>query len=385
MNTSPHRLRHHHHHHGTRSSPQTAAVTVATPLSEELVNMIAAVRLASKLCQVVQQQLSASEHVSKPDDSPVTVADYGAQAIIAWSLARRAGGGDSTFSMIAEETSEDLRLPESAVMLRRITELINAVLTSETGEASALTPHEVLDLIDLGASDGGPVGRHFVLDPIDGTRGFVAMRQYAVCLAMLEDGKVVLNTLGCPNLPTGDGAAGVMQRSGSSGVGSLFTAMRGAGSFQVPLWDVTAPATAITVQDLSSAADGMAGARYMESFESRHSDHSLAAQVAERVGIVKPPLRMDSQVKYGLLARGAASLFMRYPAATYREKIWDHAAGVIIVEEAGGKVTDGAGRPLDFSKGRYLDLGVQQAIIAASPALHTQMLQALAINNGTVE
>ncbi|MEW5319903.1 MAG: hypothetical protein WDW38_011018 [Sanguina aurantia] len=366
MNTSPHRLRHHHHHHGTRSSPQTAAVTVATPLSEELVNMIAAVRLASKLCQVVQQQLSASEHVSKPDDSPVTVADYGAQAIIAWSLARRAGGGDSTFSMIAEETSEDLRLPESAVMLRRITELINAVLTSETGEASALTPHEVLDLIDLGASDGGPVGRHFVLDPIDGTRGFVAMRQYAVCLAMLEDGKVVLGTLGCPNLPTGvitdeDGAAGVMQRSGSSGVGSLFTAMRGAGSFQVPLWDVTAPATAITVQDLSSAADGMAGARYMESFESRHSDHSLAAQVAERVGIVKPPLRMDSQ------------------------KIWDHAAGVIIVEEAGGKVTDGAGRPLDFSKGRYLDLGVQQAIIAASPALHTQMLQALAINNGTVE
>lgn len=45
-------------------------------------------------------------------------------------------------------------------------------------------------LTDLGASDGGPVGRHFVLDPIDGTRGFVAMRQYAVCLAMLEDGKV---------------------------------------------------------------------------------------------------------------------------------------------------------------------------------------------------
>lgn len=57
----------------------------------------------------MQQQLSASEHVSKPDDSPVTVADYGAQAVIAWSLSRRSPGGDNSFSMIAEESSEDLR------------------------------------------------------------------------------------------------------------------------------------------------------------------------------------------------------------------------------------------------------------------------------------
>ena len=34
--------------------------------------------------------------------------------------------------------------------------------------------------------------RHWVLDPIDGTRGFVGQRQYAVCLGMLDQGQVLL-------------------------------------------------------------------------------------------------------------------------------------------------------------------------------------------------
>lgn len=49
---------------------------------------------------------------------------------------------------------------------------------------------QVLDLIDLGGSEGGAAGRHWVLDPIDGTRGFVGLRQYAICLGMLQDGQV---------------------------------------------------------------------------------------------------------------------------------------------------------------------------------------------------
>jgi 3'-phosphoadenosine 5'-phosphosulfate (PAPS) 3'-phosphatase len=40
----------------------------------------------------------------------------------------------------------------------------------------------------------------------------------------------------------------------------------------------------------------------------------------------------------GLLSRGDAGIFMRFPPASYREKIWDHCAGFLIVEEAGGKV-----------------------------------------------
>jgi 3'-phosphoadenosine 5'-phosphosulfate (PAPS) 3'-phosphatase len=60
---------------------------------------------------------------------------------------------------------------------------------------------QVADLIDSGGAEGGKRGTHWVLDPIDGTRGFVAMRQYAVCLGMLVEGEVVLGVLGTPNLP----------------------------------------------------------------------------------------------------------------------------------------------------------------------------------------
>jgi 3'(2'), 5'-bisphosphate nucleotidase len=68
-------------------------------------------------------------------------------------------------------------------------------------------------------------------------------------------------------------------------------------------------------------------------------------------------VRVDSQVKYGVLAKGDAEVYLRMPNPAkpdYREKIWDHAAGVIIVEEAGGKVTDINGKNLDFSAGAKL-------------------------------
>ena len=45
----------------------------------------------------------------------------------------------------------------------------------------------------------------------------------------------------------------------------------------------------------------------------------------------------------GALARGDAAILLRFPQKGYREKIWDHAAGVIIVQEAGAVITDASG------------------------------------------
>ena len=99
---------------------------------------------------------------------------------------------------------------------------------------------------------------------------------------------------------------------------------------------------------------------------------------AAATGVVKPPLRMDSQVKYGILSRGeAARVFMRFPPSAYREKIWDHAPGFVIVEEAGGRVTDAAGDRLDFSLGRYLD-SMKDGIVAGPPAVHAAIVSAIA-------
>lgn len=71
-----------------------------------------AVRLAARLCASVQLQLSSAERQSKDDASPVTVADYGAQVLVAWSLQRSLP--HQPLSMVAEEDSKDLRGPEGA-------------------------------------------------------------------------------------------------------------------------------------------------------------------------------------------------------------------------------------------------------------------------------
>ena len=104
-------------------------------------------------------------------------------------------------------------------MLARITQLVNDALGTLPG-APSVTPQQVVELIDCGGSPGGAVGRHWVLDPIDGTRGFVGMRQYAVCLGMLQDGKVG----GCRGAARGGGwgpgrAGGAVARWGGAAAG----------------------------------------------------------------------------------------------------------------------------------------------------------------------
>lgn len=96
-----------------------------------------------------------------------------------------------------------------------------------------------------------------------------------------------------------------------------------------------------------------------------------------RVDCRNQPLRVYSMVKYAAIARGDAEIFMKFARAGYKEKIWDHAAGVVIIEEAGGVVTDAGGHALCFSKGVYLE-GLDRGIIACSGAsLHEKIVRAV--------
>jgi 3'(2'), 5'-bisphosphate nucleotidase len=115
-----------------------------------------------------------------------------------------------------------------------------------------------------------------------------------------------------------------------------------------------------------------------ESVEPDHADHLAHQRLAQRLNILKPSLRMDSQAKYGILARGEVTLYLRVPFSAepgYKENIWDHAAGSLIAEEAGGRVTDVFGRPLDFSSG--IRMKKNQGILASNGILHEAVLKAL--------
>lgn len=119
-----------------------------------------------------------------------------------------------------------------------------------------------------------------------------------------------------------------------------------------------------------------AAASFCEGVEAGHSSHGQQAAIAKALGITKDSTRMDSQAKYGSIARGDGDIYLRLPiSATYQEKIWDHAAGNIIVEEAGGIVTDASGKKLDFSVGRTLR--ENKGVVAAAKGVHAEVIEAV--------
>ncbi len=312
---------------------------------------IAAAIAAAKLCVQVQgdRRLASME---KQDHSPVTVADLGAQAVICQAIA----AAFPADAIVAEEDAALLRQPVMVERLQQIAAYVQAIVPDATPEA-------VMTWIDLG---NGQVGsRYWTLDPIDGTKGFLRGDQYAIALALIEAGEVKLGVLACPALPLD-----VTQPDGERGV--LFVAVRGQGATLTSLQGGTSESVhVVSAKDTSCLC-------LTESVESRHGNLPLQRAIAQAVGLTAPPLQMDSQVKYGAVARGEAALYLRLTWAEfpdYRENIWDHAAGAIVLEEAGGRVTDIDGKPLDFTSGAKLINN--QGIVASNGALHEAVLAAL--------
>ena len=117
-------------------------------------------------------------------------------------------------------------------------------------------------------------------------------------------------------------------------------------------------------------------ARVVQSFEGRHGDPERFARVLRSLGNVQPPLLMDSQAKQVTVAAGASDLLMRFPPnAGFHDAVWDQAAGSLLIEEAGGRVTDLAGDPLDFTAGRLMLRNT--GILASNGLLHRAALEAV--------
>lgn len=316
---------------------------------EELAAAVAAVRAAARVCRQVQQRMVRPETLEKRDKSPVTVADFASQAIVCARLAERLPAD----GVVGEEDSAALREDSQAGLRAAVVETVSADLGTSIDEA------QVLSWIDLGNAPASGE-RYWTLDPIDGTKGFLRGEQYAVALGLIERGEVVLGVLGCPNLPIGE------ER------GALFTAVRGQRARAASLWSDDDLGEPISVGDIRRAAD----ARFCESVESGHSDQDESARVALLLGIRTEPYRIDSQCKYAAVARNDASIYLRLPTrADYQEKIWDHAAGSLVVECAGGRVSDVDGRPLDFTQGRTL--ARNRGVVATSGAIHDEVIGAL--------
>nr|MCU0232201.1 3'(2'),5'-bisphosphate nucleotidase [Acidobacteriota bacterium] len=173
-----------------------------------------AVLEAARLAVAVRAERVAPQALAKADRSPVTIADFGSQAVIC-RLLRRAFPADP---IVAEEAADALREPGGAATLAAVTEQVRRLEPTADRDA-------VCAWIDAGGGAVGP--RFWTLDPIDGTKGFLRDDQYAIALALVVDGRVEVAALACPALP-------LAADRPAAPVGTIFVAVRGEGATMAP-------------------------------------------------------------------------------------------------------------------------------------------------------
>jgi 3'(2'), 5'-bisphosphate nucleotidase len=324
---------------------------VFDPYTNEAKFALQAVRKAAQLCRRIQEEM-ITEALVKSDRSPVTVADFASQAVVARMLQEKFNEDP----LVAEEDSTSLRTPDQEGTLKAVTGYVSTLYP----EAK---PEMICEWIDLGS--GEPMSRFWVLDPIDGTKGFLRGDQYVVALALVEEGKVVLGALGCPNLNR-------EMEPDVGGEGAVALAVRGQGAWVKDMADDTF--TELRVSERSDPTQ----ARVLRSFAAEHTDTGRIDRLIANLGTTHPPILMDSAAKYAILAAGGGDLLFRLISPQkpdYIERIWDQAAGYILVAEAGGRVSDLTGNDLDFSRGRQLHGNV--GVLASNGLLHAAALKAL--------
>ncbi|XP_034697686.1 putative PAP-specific phosphatase, mitochondrial [Vitis riparia] len=346
------------------SSPRLLTVRSSLPFPSqkakyhrELEAAVHVVERACRLCVDVKRSLLSGDGriLEKNDQTPVTVADFGVQALISLEL----GKLFPSIPLVAEE--------DSAFLCSN--NLADLVVDAVTGKAKfgdkQLTHDDVLDAIDRGGKDaftfGANPATYWVLDPIDGTRGFLKGCEalYVVGLALIVEGEIVLGVMGCPNWQEDLSSTEVQEDENKpSGPGIIMVSHVGCGTWIKRFYNILDISPNMPDCWNRSFVDQCClvhEARFCipesQTWESLPlSDVKASADgisIADKE-ILLLPTCCGSLCKYLMVASGRASVFFLQARSEKTIKVWDHAVGVICVHEAGGKVTDWNGSQLDI-------------------------------------
>ncbi|MGI8499055.1 MAG: inositol monophosphatase family protein [Gemmatimonadaceae bacterium] len=192
---------------------------------------------------------------------------------------------------------------------------------------------------ELSPGAGTGAGTTFIVDPLDGTTNFLhGYPEYSVSIAALVDD---------------DLRAGVVL---TAATGEIFTAGSGGGAYR--------NGHPIRVSSISEPSRSLIGTGFpfknLELLEGYLTQ--LSAVTRQTAGV-----RRAGSAALDLcdVACGRFEAFWELVLAP-----WDYAAGMLIINEAGGVVTDLCGRPPGFASGT--------AIVAGSPVMHRWLLEVLA-------
>ena len=296
--------------------------------------------------------------LEKDDKSPVTAADFGSQILVTHYLQKYFPED----SFAAEENILELSEEKLSIL-----EPIMGLLSNEIEDFS-------LEKIIAREKSQNPMrnsSRLWVLDPIDGTKGFLRGEQFAIALALLQDYQPILGVLGCPNLNE-------QAEPDTEGNGAIAYAIREQGAY---IQEIDRPGSPKRLLVSNTTNPGQA--RFVSSVDSTgHSNSDAIDSLRSHLGNREEIKQFDSQAKYVMVAAGKFDLFLRLPPAknpNYREKIWDHAAGALIVEEAGGAVTDIYGKRFDYSQGRAMEKN--RGVAVSNGHIHDAIVKFLSRDN----
>jgi 3'(2'), 5'-bisphosphate nucleotidase len=166
-------------------------------------------------------------------------------------------------------------------------------------------------------------GSFFLIDPLDGTKEFVAGRsEFTVNLALVTDGSPLLGIIGAPAL------------------GLIWRGVVGRGAERLTM----AEGSVVAAEPIHTRRLPRRSAPWIAAVSRSHGDARTEAFIAGRPGAIRQML--GSAVKFGRVAEGGADIYPRLAPTSE----WDVAAGHAVVTAAGGKVTDAQGSDLRFGE-----------------------------------
>ncbi|WOH11768.1 hypothetical protein DCAR_0831260 [Daucus carota subsp. sativus] len=353
----------------SRLSYPRFTVTIPLPFTKqkakyhkELQAAVDVVERACRLCVEVKKSLFSTEGkiLEKTDQTPVTIADFGVQALVSLELEKLF----PSIPLVAEEDSAFLRSNN----------LANSVLDVVTEKAKIsgkpLTEADVLEAIDRGGKDafvfGSSPATYWVLDPIDGTKGFLKGTEalYVVGLSLVVEGDVVLGVMGCPNWQEEDCSKLINEiqeyKDVIAQLGVVMVAHVGCGTWKMRLNDISSNTTNLAdswircfvdkYSMINEARFCISDSQLWESLPLSNSfDATIDMENVSENEILLLPLCCGSLCKYLMVASGRASVFILRSRVDRIIKVWDHAVGIICVQEAGGMVTDWEGSKIDLA------------------------------------
>ncbi|KAK8524410.1 hypothetical protein V6N13_015432 [Hibiscus sabdariffa] len=378
------------------------AVSSSFPFSDEKAKYrkemevaVEVVERACSLCVDVQRSLFSDKGriLEKNDQTPVTVADFGVQALVSLEL----GKLFPSIPLVAEEDSSYIRAKNL------VDPIVSAVCDQTSLDENSISHADVLEAIDRGVNNafGTKPATYWILDPIDGTRGFVkgSKALYVVGLSLVVEGKIMLGVMGCPNwlVDTSYRSTNDVQgyQNSSPGLGIIMAAHVGCGTWTKRLRCMLDSSTKISSDWTRCLVDGCCLV-HKAHFCTPDSQpwESLPLSVFYKATINNDdigdneirlvPGCCGSLCKYLMVASGRASVFiLRHEKAA---KAWDHASGMICVHEAGGKVTDWEGSELDLAADQdkrrtiYLAAGV----LVTNGNIHQEIVEMISSSSTVV-